>query len=40
MCVILEQNGYGLTEIVQFESTDVMTAEKDMAFIGVVKPHN
>ena len=40
MGVILEEDGDGLTEVVQFERTDVVAADKDLSFLRVVQSCN
>ena len=36
MRVILKQDGYDLTEIAELERADVLAAEQNMAFFGIV----
>ena len=39
VCVVLEENRYGLPDVVEFERADVLASEKDGPLVGVIQAH-
>lgn len=40
MCVILEEDGYSLTEIAQPELANIMAANENLAFLRIVESYD